>query len=163
MTKLNDDMTLSAYVQAVAGLPLQELIELQRDIAENDVSVAQKAVAKRILTFLEELQMLRVTGKASCKTIQPATAFLNNLPGRQLLHIKSENLEELKAYKKFDKELAGTDQWEKARWELGMELIDGQVTRETMLHILFSAAERLELMQQVIDKNTKRGYYREAK
>ena len=88
------------------------------------------------------------------KTLVPATKFLGNTLNEQWRHVLSENKEELQAYGDYKKDL--TPENKKA---LGMELIDGQSTRETLLNILFTREEIIELHLAVKEKNAVRGYY----
>lgn len=81
-----------------------------------------------------------------------AKKYLSNLPWKQMEHVESENVEEKDAFINWMNE-KGT------RIDLGMELIDGQYTRQTMLEILFSKKDIKLLHGLVRKKNSDRFYH----
>ncbi|EGO63559.1 hypothetical protein [Acetonema longum] len=103
--------------------------------------------------LLQELKHRRET------EIRPATRFLGNTLLQQIGHVQSENLEEKKALEWY---LAHPSP--KSKEEYAMELVDGQMSRETELAILgYDDKARAEVRRKVIEKNAARGYYEDAR
>lgn len=100
--------------------------------------------------------------------LQPATKFLGLNWKEQFSHVQSEYREEISASNVFaaviDAESRGLpvdmQQYTQAKRELAMEIIDGQISRETLLHCLgYTQKEINELKKAVVEKNFARGYY----
>ena len=88
--------------------------------------------------------------------IRPAIRYLSNTLPKQYNHIVSENIEETEAYMCFMRSTYS----KLLKHDYAMELIDGQMTRETMLHILgYSEKDIEDLRREVIKKNNERNYY----
>ena len=95
--------------------------------------------ALQTLDYLQKMQVIS------------AEKFLTSLPWEQMDHVESENKEEREAFCNWFNDMG-------SRQELGMELIDGQYTRQTMLEILFTKEELIHLHELVKKKNADRGY-----
>lgn len=87
--------------------------------------------------------------------VRPADKYLTSSIGAQWNHILTENNEEQVALCEY--QISMNDE---TRTALAMELVDGQMSRETMLAILgYDAHGRREIRRRVIEKNRVRGYY----
>jgi len=86
--------------------------------------------------------------------VESAKKYLNSSHYDQFGHVQSENYEEEEAQIKWL--MRGDDE---SKTEFGMELLDGQYTRQTLLEILFSKDEIVELHRLVKAKNKARNYH----
>jgi len=83
--------------------------------------------------------------------IKAAKKFLDNSIMEQFYRVQEENAEETEAYFQAKYGKAG-------KQAFGMELIDGQTVRQTLLEIMFTKEEIERLQWLVIKKNEARGY-----
>lgn len=119
--------------------------------------------AELVLTVESAKKQLKKRIVGSDK-LQPATKFLGLSWKAQFNHVQSENSEEIAAANELAQAIelmAGGGEYLKQMLDsFAMELIDGQIARETMLHCLgYSQKEINELKKAVVEKNFARGYY----
>jgi hypothetical protein len=92
--------------------------------------------------------------------IKPCTAFANNSPVKQLNHVEQELTEVKDAFNEWQFRAVTPAEKEKALHHLGEELVDLQVTCETMMLCCgFDGHIRNQLRVEVTQKNWERGYY----
>lgn len=104
-----------------------------------------------------------IVSKLEHQDVIPATAFINNSADKQWDKILSENEEELEARSEYLWYSRHAIAPEMQRRAYAMELIDGQMARETELARLgYSYEERHQLRREVVEKNRVRGYYNDA-
>jgi len=96
--------------------------------------------------------------------LRPTTKFLNNSEYEQFRHLESEFHEVKREFhNRIDYKLYKEGLSELARHHLTIELVDLQMSAETMLAILgLDEQKRGELRLKVIAKNEARGYYKEG-
>lgn len=114
-------------------------------IYSNDIS---------LLGALQELSQRRES------ELRPATKFLDNEIVKQMNHIESEFSEvKIEFYIMIDYRYE-TNERKKAIENLISELVDLQMSCETMLAVMgLDRQQRMESRRKVIEKNAKRGYY----
>lgn len=106
----------------------------------------------RMLLAFKELKQRRESA------LRPANKYLANSPTKQLLHILSEVWEIGKAWVTWKR--AKHPETSVSKWHLAEELVDLQMSCETMLTILgLNKQERNDIRRMVIAKNAARGYY----
>lgn len=125
-------------------MTLDEAIDLEKSLIGKGENYDW--VAEHLHEWLTELRDRRES------ELRPATKFLYNTPGKQMMHIYSEIAES-------DNELYLYRQHGKTE-RLAEELIDLQMSCETLLAILgLDEQQRNDARRQVIAKNAARGYY----
>lgn len=110
---------------------------------------------QRLHKWLVELKQRRES------TLRPADKYLTNTIPMQLDHIESELTEVKQELYKFNDPNVGPLEFCNIKSNLCVELVDLQMSCETMLAVLgLDEQERMEVRRMVVKKNAERDYYR---